>query len=1070
MVSKSITRFLTITLVIMTMILTVGLASAETATYSSTYTAPYCSSGEDCIVPGADIESSSDGEPNNPNTIDSCANEKKPLDAGWVGTTGLPLGINITTSDGQINPGDEITIKAGFELEGLDVSYLVGFYFSENPNDSSPTWNKISEKSISSKDNIYHTLTETKTLPSSDGEYAVRVNIIKDEGYAVEECAGDSSSTSRDDDDVVFTASEPYTPPNIDSTTPINTTRESTIIRTNYTANDDEGNEGNFTVYYDENGTYTKSKSKTGITLSETGTEDITLTGLENNTKYYYKVNLTTTNDEVTSGEQNFTTLKNPSPNTEPATKVYLDTAEFNGNISVNGYEDEILTTYFQYRQEGQTEWDNTTKYITNTSISTSYSELMTGLPENTTYEFNLCIIDTDNNVYCDDKNQKVKTLERPTMNIDNVEILNNSTINVTSTITRNDATAGQPIFEYNVTGTYTGTNEKSTPEIITLFQNDEETETFTLTYDTESVGYGTNNLTITENYWMGDAGNSSQEIGMWSESEYEAPFQRNTTTTKEIETPTITIKRAESNDYDSIEWEVEINTSLKSQYQITIENTNNNTIVSNITDTTSELIIRTETITGLQPNTTHEVRAVVEDDNEETRTVTTEEREEPYQILQNDDITVNTYDRILLENLNFYTGDYWGDFEIYADIYKGDGLYKSTLIETVTTSENQRESTISFLETGKNVTGLEPDTTYDVQLRIIPQQDTSLETTSTTQTVTTQSAENPEIKDGNITDTIVLRLSHESNLTSLGTATKLSPYLQVREKNNPENEIIITPNGFDTETGLIKIIKDGSSYFLEEGENITEPTHIFSKVYELESDTEYEARMCVESDEWNTKNCTLYSDTKTGEQGVEGFKTLTPVRNYNGGITLRGETEDLHDARNVRGWFILEHVESGNKTNTTKFDIESAGTHSQRIENLTYDTKYEYIFVIEFEIDRYGGINTYESSGEWISFTSNVEKSMENIWNSLLEGSSWAKILMGVAITLSVLFVGVRTFGRSNMQLGTYGIMILLFTGALLSTIIGLFPTYILLLIVIGGIVLAVIKGMFFNNINNGE
>lgn len=754
-------------------------------------------------------------------------------------------------------------------------------------------------------------------------------------------------------------------------------------------------------------------------------------------------------------------------PNTEPASQVYLDTAMFNGNITVNNIEEDLILAYYQYREEGTTTWTNTTKQVTNVTTSNSYSTLETGMEENTTYEYNLCIQEGEfEDPICDDENQKVKTLERPTITIDETKAINNSAIEVTATINRNDATAGQPIYEYNATGTVTGTNEKSNPEKTILFENEEdEEETITLTYDTESIGYGNNNVTITEEYWIGDPLNNSQEYAEWGQSQYEAPFQRTTTAEQEIEEPTITITTIQTTDYDTVEWQAEIKTNHETEYEITIIDPVTEEEEDSQTGTVDEdQTLPTKTVEGLDSNKTYIVKTKIGGEEQETTTITTEEREEPQPYLESDNLIVNTYDKVKIENLEMYNGDYWGEFDIYADVYKDEELYKETLLETITTSESQTETTTTFLQTGENVTGLEPDTTYEILIRTIPQQDTSIEATSTTQTITTEEAQNPEIKDGNITDKSSNTLTHESNLTSLGTANELSPYLQVREKNNPENEIIITPNGIDTEKGYIKIIKEGSSYFLEKGENITEPTTIEAQAYQLDSDTEYEARMCVESDEWNTMKCTDYDTERTLEQGVEGVKTLSPTRNYDGGITLRGETEHLHEARNVKGWFQIEHMESGNVTNTTKFDIEEAGTHSHRIENLSYETKYEYQFYVEMQVERNEEQITLESKGGWESFTTNVEKSIDNIWSSLLEGSEWAKIIMGIAITLSTLFVGVSAFGKTNMQLGTYGIMILLFIGALLSTIIGLFPTYILLLFIIGGVVLAILKGMLFS------
>lgn len=165
--------------------------------------------------------------------------------------------------------------------------------------------------------------------------------------------------------------------------------------------------------------------------------------------------------------------------------------------------------------------------------------------------------------------------------------------------------------------------------------------------------------------------------------------------------------------------------------------------------------------------------------------------------------------------------------------------------------------------------------------------------------------------------------------------------------------------------------------------------------------------------------------------------------------------------------------------TSTFELDTNETTTASYEQDELSTNTSYDYRYCIEYENDD-GDIETDCGLDETFTTTDEngtqpgdddeeLEGTLDSMWDTLLQGSSTAKTILGIGILLSILFLGVRTFGENNVQLGTYGIMILVFVGATLATLLGLFPTSILILFIIGGVVLAVLKGLLMSG-NGGE
>ena len=88
---------------------------------------------------------------------------------------------------------------------------------------------------------------------------------------------------------------------------------------------------------------------------------------------------------------------------------------------------------------------------------------------------------------------------------------------------------------------------------------------------------------------------------------------------------------------------------------------------------------------------------------------------------------------------------------------------------------------------------------------------------------------------------------------------------------------------------------------------------------------------------------------------------------------------------------------------------------------------------------------------------------SIDTMFAQLVVAPSWATMLAGFVVVLAIVFLGVVAFGKSKVQVGTFGIMVLAFIGVVISTAIGLFPSYILILFLVLSLVMIIIKSLFF-------
>jgi hypothetical protein len=83
-----------------------------------------------------------------------------------------------------------------------------------------------------------------------------------------------------------------------------------------------------------------------------------------------------------------------------------------------------------------------------------------------------------------------------------------------------------------------------------------------------------------------------------------------------------------------------------------------------------------------------------------------------------------------------------------------------------------------------------------------------------------------------------------------------------------------------------------------------------------------------------------------------------------------------------------------------------------------------------------------------------------------ILSGTySWATTLMGLVLVIAITFMAVKVFGSNKVQIGTYGFLAIIFLATTLATAIGLFPYYILLLLLILSVITIVLQKLIGGN-----
>ena len=94
---------------------------------------------------------------------------------------------------------------------------------------------------------------------------------------------------------------------------------------------------------------------------------------------------------------------------------------------------------------------------------------------------------------------------------------------------------------------------------------------------------------------------------------------------------------------------------------------------------------------------------------------------------------------------------------------------------------------------------------------------------------------------------------------------------------------------------------------------------------------------------------------------------------------------------------------------------------------------------------------------------------SIDTMFAQLVTGNVWASTIAGFIFVLIILFLAIGIFGRNKVQLDAFGITFIVFIASIIATVVGLFPSYVLLVILILSLVSIIIKTLFFGG-SNGQ
>lgn len=94
---------------------------------------------------------------------------------------------------------------------------------------------------------------------------------------------------------------------------------------------------------------------------------------------------------------------------------------------------------------------------------------------------------------------------------------------------------------------------------------------------------------------------------------------------------------------------------------------------------------------------------------------------------------------------------------------------------------------------------------------------------------------------------------------------------------------------------------------------------------------------------------------------------------------------------------------------------------------------------------------------------------SIDFMFVQLITDNIWATTIAGFVLVLIILFSAIVVFGKNKVEIGGFGILLIVFLGSVLATVLGLFPAYILLVFLVLSIVAILINSLFFRGKLNG-
>jgi len=152
-------------------------------------------------------------------------------------------------------------------------------------------------------------------------------------------------------------------------------------------------------------------------------------------------------------------------------------------------------------------------------------------------------------------------------------------------------------------------------------------------------------------------------------------------------------------------------------------------------------------------------------------------------------------------------------------------------------------------------------------------------------------------------------------------------------------------------------------------------------------------------------------------------------------------------------------------------FNEPFVSTYTYPITELSPSTTYDVLFYgicLDDDVTYQSSSKSFTTSSSGLVSVPDTSISDDSdfgeLFNVLLGGSFYMRMLIGVIIIMAIMFFASSQFGKNGVELGTFGLMIFFIISVILVTVLGLFPVFILILFIVLGILAVMLKTLFTN------